>query len=67
MDDDDPAVRVSFGSATYTVPEGGTRSVTVNLSADPERTVTIPDRDESPADWLYRRLYGSYDRDVRKG
>ena len=42
MDDDDPEVRVSFGSATYSVPEGGTRSVTVNLSADPERTVTIP-------------------------
>ena len=41
MDDDDPAVRVSFGSATYSVPEGGTRSVTVNLSADPERSVTI--------------------------
>ncbi len=41
-DDDDPEVRVSFGSATYSVPEGGTRSVTVNLSADPERTVTIP-------------------------
>ena len=40
-DDDDPAVRVSFGSATYSVPEGGTRSVTVNLSADPERSVTI--------------------------
>ena len=41
MDDDDPEVRVSFGSATYSVPEGGTRSVTVTLSADPERSVTI--------------------------
>ena len=39
---DSPEVEVSFGSATYSVPEGGTRSVTVNLSADPERTVTIP-------------------------
>ena len=41
-DDDDPQVTVSFGAGTYTVPEGGTQSVTVNLSADPERTVVIP-------------------------
>ena len=38
---DSPEVRVSFGSATYTVPEGNTRRVTVTLSADPERSVTI--------------------------
>ena len=36
------AVVVSFGSAAYTVAEGGTVEVTVTLSADPERTVTIP-------------------------
>ena len=41
-DDDDPAVTVSFGAATYTAAEGGTATVTVTLSADPERTVTIP-------------------------
>ena len=41
-DDDDPQVSVSFGAGTYTVPEGGTQSVTVSLSADPERTVVIP-------------------------
>ena len=51
-DDDDPAVQVSFGSATYTVAESDDTStteatenevvVTVSLSADPERTVTIP-------------------------
>ena len=41
-DDDDPQVTVSFGAGTYTVPEGGTQLVTVNLSADPERTVVIP-------------------------
>ena len=40
--DDDPAVTVSFGAATYTVAEGGTATVTVTLSADPERTVAIP-------------------------
>ena len=40
-DDDDPQVSVSFGADSYTVPEGGTQSVTVNLSADPERTVVI--------------------------
>ena len=40
-DDDDPAVTVSFGSAAYTVPEGNIQSVTVSLSADPERRVVI--------------------------
>ena len=41
-DDDDPAVTVSFGSATYAVAEGETVTVTVGLSADPERTVVVP-------------------------
>ena len=41
-DDDVPEVTVSFGSATYTAPEGESIQVTVTLSADPERTVTIP-------------------------
>ncbi len=41
-DDDDPQVTVKFGAATYIVPEGGSASVTVHLSAAPERTVTIP-------------------------
>ena len=41
-DDDDPQVTVSFGADAYTVPEGGTQAVTVELSADPERTVVIP-------------------------
>ncbi len=41
-DNDVPAVTVSFGAATYSVTEGGTVSVTVTLSADPERSVTIP-------------------------
>ena len=41
-DDDDPQVTVSFEADAYTVPEGGTQSVTVRLSADPERTVVIP-------------------------
>ena len=40
-DDDDPSVEVSFGSASYTVAEGNTVIVTVQLSADPERRVTI--------------------------
>ena len=40
-DTDGPQVSVSFGAGTYTVPEGGTQSVTVSLSADPERTVEI--------------------------
>ena len=41
-DDDVPAVTVSFGAASYTVAEGSSRTVTVELSADPERTVVIP-------------------------
>ena len=41
-DDDVPSVTVSFGQASYTVAEGATQSVTVTLSADPERTVIIP-------------------------
>ena len=40
-DDDDPYVGVEFGAATYSADEGGTVTVTVTLSADPERTVTI--------------------------
>ena len=42
-DDDIPSsVEVSFGSAAYTVTEGGTVDVTVILDDDPERTVTVP-------------------------
>ena len=51
-DDDDPSVEVSFASATYSVEESDDTTtedvteneviVTVSLSADPERTVTIP-------------------------
>ena len=40
-DDDDPAVTASFGQSTYSVAEGGTVEVTVTLSADPEREVTV--------------------------
>ena len=42
MDDDVPAVTVSFGAATYNVREGATVSVAVSLSAMPERSLTIP-------------------------
>ena len=41
-DDDDPQVSVSFGATSYSVAEGGTVTVRVTLSADPERSVTIP-------------------------
>ena len=41
-DNDDPAVTVSFGASSYTVAEGGTVTVTVELSAAPERTVEVP-------------------------
>ena len=41
-DDDDPHVTVQFGSATYSADEGGSATVRITLSADPERTVVIP-------------------------
>ena len=41
-DDDDPAVTVAFGAASYTAAEGGSgATVVLSLSADPERTVEI--------------------------
>ena len=42
IDDDDPEVNVSYGLAEYTAAEGGSVTVTVELDADPERTVVIP-------------------------
>ena len=38
---DVPSVSVSFAEASYTAQEGGSVTVKVKLSADPERTVTI--------------------------
>ena len=43
IDDDDPEVSVSFDESSYEVTEGGAAAtVVVELSADPERTLTIP-------------------------
>ena len=33
---------VSYGASSYTVAEGASVTVTVTLSADPERTVEVP-------------------------
>ena len=41
-DDDVPTVTVRYKQATYTVGEGNRVVIKVKLSADPERTVTIP-------------------------
>ena len=41
-DDDLPVVSVSFGATSYDVEEGGNVSITLTLSAEPERTITIP-------------------------
>ena len=41
-DDDVPSVTVSFERDSYSVIEGSSVTVKVALSADPERTVTIP-------------------------
>ena len=40
-DDDDPRVTLSFDQTSYAVNEGSAVTITVKLSADPERTVTI--------------------------
>ena len=40
-DDDDPAVRVNFGASSYSVDEGSGVTVTVALSEDPKREVTV--------------------------
>ena len=40
-DNDYPTVTVGFGSATYTVEEGSSASLTLSLSQAPERSVTI--------------------------
>ena len=42
VQDDDIEVRVSFGSASYSIGEGATTTIEIVLSADPERSVTIP-------------------------
>ena len=42
IDDDDPKVSVSFAASRYDLREGGTTTVSVVLSADPERSVTVP-------------------------
>ena len=44
LDDEVPAVTVAFGQAAYTATEGAATGVTVTLtlSVDPERNVTIP-------------------------
>ena len=57
-DDDDPFVTVMYDQSSYTVAEGGTQTVTVTLSADPERTIIIPieKADQGGAD--VRRLLG---------
>ena len=41
-DNDDPSVSVSYENSSYSVAEGGSVSIKVTLSADPERSVTIP-------------------------
>ena len=41
-DSDVPTVTVSFKESSYTVHEGDTVTVTLELSADPERSVEIP-------------------------
>ena len=41
-DHTDPIVTVMFAQTAYTVDEGGTQTVTVSVSADPERNMIIP-------------------------
>ena len=65
-DDDDPEVAVSFGAVAYRVDESDDSqtpdatenevAVTVNLSADPERTVEDPPHGDEPGRRHIRRL-----------
>ncbi len=41
LDDDDPEVEVSFGSASYRIREGETADILVRLNRDPERDLEI--------------------------
>ena len=41
LDDDDPVVEVSFGSVSYALSEDGSTTVSVELSADPERDLLV--------------------------
>ena len=56
-DNDAPDVDVQFGASAYTVAEGGTQTVTITLSADPERTVTIPMTKANQGTASERRLF----------
>ena len=42
VDNDDPEVEVNFRRAIHDVAEGASQTVTVKLTADPERTVVVP-------------------------
>ena len=42
VDDDGPAVTVSYEESAYSVDEGGSTTIKVVLSEDPERTVVVP-------------------------
>ena len=55
---DDPSISVSFVQTSYTIDEGESFSITVNLSADPERTVVIPISVDSSGDAADGSDYG---------
>ena len=63
--DDDPAVTVSFGSATYSADESGSVDVTLTLSEDPQRSVTIPIHAAGLMGRHIGRLPGTRQRDLR--
>ena len=60
-------ITVSFGADAYTGLEGDTQSVTVTLSANPERTVTIPLTATNQGDAAPRRLLRAVERDLQRG
>ena len=66
-DDDDPEVTVQFSRATYRAIEGGTATVTVELSADPERTVAIPLTKTNEGGASLRLLGGAGHGDLQLG
>ena len=65
IDDDDPAVEVSFAETAYIAEEGGSpATVTVSLNVDPEREVVIPLR-ATPRNGAVAADYSGVPEEVR--
>ena len=66
-DDDNPHVTVQFTQDEYTVVEGSNVGVRVRLSADPERTVSIPITATNQEGRNLGGLHRAVQRELRRG